>query len=193
MHDSVTIRAEDSARAALEAQGWRLVAQSWGAVLDAQHSRRDHLATFVDRVSHLAVVRRLDDGDAEAAVQLDVSTSGDYPGGVANSHTPLRPEDLNPDSPQHGWGAFDPTGELLAMTFTEMDGDVIETVFTVVATASRGLGLGSAVKAASVRARLDAGFTTFRTGGAAENVAIIAVNRALGYVFDEEWVTLARE
>lgn len=39
---------------------------------------------------------------------------------------------------------------------------------------------------------LDAdGLRRFRTGGSAENAAILAANTALGYVRDEEWPSLA--
>lgn len=39
---------------------------------------------------------------------------------------------------------------------------------------------------------LDAdGVRRFRTGGSAENAAILAANTALGYVRDDEWLTLA--
>lgn len=62
--------------------------------------------------------------------------------------------------------------------------------FTVVAPQYRGMGLATAVKAASVLDLLDAGVTVFRTGGATENRAILASNQALGFVVDEEWVTL---
>lgn len=41
------------------------------------------------------------------------------------------------------------------------------------------------------RAELEVGVEVFRTGGAVENAAILATNRSLGYVIDEEWVTLA--
>jgi hypothetical protein len=44
----------------------------------------------------------------------------------------------------------------------------------------------------AVLALLERRVRVFRTGGAAENTAIIAVNSALGYVRDEEWVTLER-
>jgi hypothetical protein len=36
------------------------------------------------------------------------------------------------------------------------------------------------------------GVTQFRTGGSADNLAIIRANDAVGYVQDEEWVTLGR-
>jgi hypothetical protein len=36
------------------------------------------------------------------------------------------------------------------------------------------------------------GVTQFRTGGSADNLAILRANDAVGYIQDEEWVTLGR-
>lgn len=77
-------------------------------------------------------------------------------------------------------------------TFVDIDGVEAETHFTVVHRAWRGRGLGIAVKAASVLTLAAEGVTRFRTGGSVDNVAILRANDALGYVRDEEWVTLAQ-
>ncbi|GGI41925.1 hypothetical protein GCM10010988_36470 [Cnuibacter physcomitrellae] len=68
---------------------------------------------------------------------------------------------------------------------------VVETDFTVVDAPWRGRGIGAAVKAASVLALLGEGQTRFRTGGDAGNAASLGASLALGYVVDEEWLTLA--
>jgi hypothetical protein len=47
------------------------------------------------------------------------------------------------------------------------------------------------VKAASILAFLDAGFTSFSTGGAAANSASIGANEALGYTVTERWRSYA--
>lgn len=51
-------------------------------------------------------------------------------------------------------------------------------------------GLATAVEAASVLDLLGRGVTTIRTGGSADNPAIIAANRAVGFLVDEHWVTV---
>jgi RimJ/RimL family protein N-acetyltransferase len=51
----------------------------------------------------------------------------------------------------------------------------------------RGRGVGQAVKAASILTLLDAGITSFSTGGAAANARSIAANEALGYRLTERW------
>lgn len=50
---------------------------------------------------------------------------------------------------------------------------------------------GGLVAMTSVLALYAEGCSRFRTGGSAENRASIAANLSLGYVIDEEWVTLA--
>ncbi|RII86371.1 acetyltransferase, partial [Clavibacter michiganensis subsp. insidiosus] len=123
----------------------------------------------------------------------DAATLADYPGGPATRHAGLTADSARiPVRGRRGYGAFDAGGELLAMTFVDLDptGLAAETDVTVVAAAHRGRGLGAAVKAASVLGLLEAGVTSFRTGGSSENAAIIAAGAALGYRVDEEWLTL---
>lgn len=56
----------------------------------------------------------------------------------------------------------------------------------------RRRGVATLVKAASLLALASQAITRFRTGGSADNEAIIRANDALGYLRDEEWVTLER-
>ena len=115
---------------------------------------------------------------------------GDYPGDVATAHQALTPERASPTAERRSWGAFTPAGELVAATFTLPGAEVTETEFTVVHRTWRGRGLGSAVKVASVLALAAEGHSYFRTGGSNDNAASLAANRTVGYVVDEEWLTL---
>lgn len=81
---------------------------------------------------------------------------------------------------------------LVAMTFLDVAAGLVETAFTVVAREHRGRGIGTALKAYSVLTLLDEGAKRFRTGGSSDNAAIIAADERLGYVRDEEWLTLVR-
>lgn len=215
MGDVVVLPADAPRRVELERRGWRVVARSFGAQLDGDAVDRARLRSLVDRAG--LTVRALDDADVDAVLALDAATIGHYPGSVATRHEPFDRERATPSATRRGFGVWS-GDDLVGMTFVDLlvggggaaagsdAGSVAgsdaaaagsaaasasaETDVTVVAVGHRGRGIGTAVKAASVLALLDAGVTRFRTGGSADNPAIIAANTALGYVRDEEWVTL---
>ncbi|WP_238335700.1 acetyltransferase [Serinicoccus kebangsaanensis] len=171
--------------------GWRVVARSWAAQLTAARIDADALSDIVRRGRRHGTLRELDGGDVEPVLALDSATLGDYPGGIATQHTPLTRSTAWATPARRGFGAFDEAGRAIAITFVDLDGQHAETDFTVVVRERRGLGLGTAVKAASVLTLRAEGVEVFRTGGSAENSAGLASNLALGYVVDEEWVTLS--
>ncbi|KTR12709.1 hypothetical protein [Curtobacterium citreum] len=200
MGNVVVLPADAPRRVELERRGWRVVARSFGAQLDGDAVDRARLRSLVDRAG--LTVRALDDADVDAVLALDAATIGHYPGSVATRHEPFDRERATPSATRRGFGVWS-GDDLVGMTFVDLlvgdDGAAAglaagsasaETDVTVVAAGHRGRGIGTAVKAASVLALLDAGVTRFRTGGSADNPAIIAANAALGYVRDEEWVTL---
>ncbi|MCS5499428.1 acetyltransferase [Cnuibacter physcomitrellae] len=167
------------------------MAKSWAAELNAGAVGRQPLIERMSRVADTVVLRELLARDATAVLALDARTLGDYPGDVATAHAPLTAEGATPSPTRRGWGAFDERGSLVGLTFAILEPHVVETDFTVVDAPWRGRGIGAAVKAASVLALLDEGRTRFRTGGDAGNAASLGANLALGYVVDEEWLTLA--
>ena len=187
------MRSDDPRRAALEADGWRVSARSWGAQLDAEDVNFPRLAAMVLRVSDFVTVRELLSSDAGAVLALDASTIADYPGGIATTHQRLSRERAEVTLARRAFGAFSSGGELLAVTYVDITGDRAETDFTVVAAAHRGRGLGSAVKAAAVLTAVADGARILRTGGSHDNLASLAANRSVGYVVDEEWITLQRQ
>lgn len=206
MGDVVVLPADAPRRVELERRGWRVVARSFGAQLDGDAVDRARLRSLVDRAG--LTVRALDDADVDAVLALDAATIGHYPGSVATRHEPFDRERATPSATRRGFGVWS-GDDLVGMTFVDVlvgaggaaagsdagsdaaaGSASAETDVTVVAVGHRGRGIGTAVKAASVLALLDAGVTRFRTGGSADNPAIIAANTALGYVRDEEWVTL---
>lgn len=176
----------------LRRAGWTVVARSWAGQLDAARADRGRLRALVQRVDGVVTIRAVSEADLAAVLALDAATVDDYPGSVATQHTPLDHETVRVDGGRRGFGAWSPDGALVAVTYVDGVGADVETHFTVVAPGWRGRGVGSAVKAASVLALLDDGVELFRTGGSSDNAGIIAANTALGYVRDEEWVTLER-
>lgn len=190
-HDQVVVRADDPRHAELEANGWSVVARSWAAQLTVSEIDTSRLRSLVERVRVVGEIREVSSQDVHAILALDAATLDDYPGGIATRHEPLTAERARVAVERRGFGLFDRAGHALAVTYVDVDGRFAETDFTVVDRGSRGLGAGAAVKAASVLALVDDGVEIFRTGGSADNTASLAANRSVGYVVDEQWVTLS--
>ncbi|ARC58211.1 Acetyltransferase YpeA [Frondihabitans sp. 762G35] len=192
MSEPIILPAQAPERQELQRQGWAVVARSFGAQLDADGADQQLLSELIARIADTGRIRELRTSDVEAVLALDAATAGDYPGSIATQHQPLDASRATPSPSRRAFGALTPDGDLVAMTFVDIDGTDAETDFTVVRREWRGRGLGTAVKAASLLALLSEGVGRFRTGGSADNEAILASNSALGYVRDEEWVTLER-
>jgi len=182
--------ADSAEREALERDGWVVTARSWAAQLEAERCDRAALRDLVSRADATGAVRALTDADTALILRLDAATLDDYPGAEATAHEPLTPATATVGPSRRAYGVADAGGELVAMTFVGVEAHVAEVDFTVVSPHHRGLGLATAVKAASVLDLIDSGVTVFRTGGSADNAAILAANHALGFVVDEHWVTL---
>jgi GNAT superfamily N-acetyltransferase len=188
--DVIVLRADDPQCTRLEAYGWVVVARSWGAELDAATVDRVKLSNLIDDARALGVVREMGVEDVDAILDLDAATAGDYPGNIATRHERLDRGRATPSDRRPAWGVHTPEGALAAMTFADLSGNGAEIDFTVVAPQWRGKGIGTALKASAVLALLDRGVQHIRTGGSADNAPIIAVNTNLGFVIDEQWITL---
>lgn len=184
------LNADDPRRTGLESDGWRVVATSFGAQLTLDASAHERLRSIAASVDAGISFRELSTKDAESAMTLDQETVDDYPGGPATRHELMSREEAVPSARRRAFGAFDADGNLVAMTYMEIDGPTVETDFTVVSASWRRRGVGSALKATSIVALAHEGFTVYRTGGSADNVAIIRADERIGYNRDEEWVTL---
>lgn len=151
----------------------------------------DDLSGAVQRGSRHGEIREIGDADIDSVLLLDGATLADYPGGVATQHRPLTRSTARVSRTRRGFGVVDGDGLVLAVTYVDVDGRTAETEFTVVATEVRGLGIGTAVKAASILSLVREGVDVFRTGGSEENAAILRSNESLGYLVDEEWLTFS--
>lgn len=185
----------DPARQELEKQGWRVLAESWGARLRPTEEDLPRLAHLVTRAqAHGYDLHELGAQDAPALAELDDVTRSDYPdAGPATAHEPVD-EGRAADLLSHGrvFGAKDTDGRLVAVSVTRGEGEHVETDFTAVHPEHRRAGLGTAVKAASVLAWWDQGARVFGTGGAQTNPASLAINRSVGYTVTERWLTYGR-
>jgi GNAT superfamily N-acetyltransferase len=189
------LREDDPRRADLEAAGYRIVAESWGARLRlTEPPDLTLLKGYADRARAAGFnLRELTADDADALHRLDAANLPDYPdAGPATAHELLSPADLAARlaDKSRAFGAFD-DGRLVGATVVEPGADRWETAFTSVLASHRGRGLGAAVKACSIIALAAEGVRTFGTGGAATNAASLAANRALGYTLEPRWLTYA--
>lgn len=186
--------------ATLTAEGWTVAQESWAAQVDATDEARRCWEEAAVVVLELGAFRPLTVDDVPAALALDAATVADYPGGPATAHAPMTAESARPTGARRAFGLFAADGVLTAQTYLDVEGPRADVDFTVVRADLRGHGLGTALKAASMLALAfptspDDGpspaVTVFRTGGAAENAAILRTAERLGFVVDERWLTLA--
>lgn len=186
------LQSTDPARTELEEQGWRVLAESWGARLQPAEEDVPRLRHLVERArAHGYAVVELGADDAAEIAALDAVTSPDFPSeGPATEHLPVDEAGVSRLLEQgRVFGVRDASGALVAITTTSRDGDRVETGFTSVHPDHRQLGLGTAVKAASVLAWWEDGARAFGAGGAQANAASLATNWAVGYTVTERWLT----
>jgi GNAT superfamily N-acetyltransferase len=189
------VREDDPRCAELEAAGYRVVGESWGARL--RLSEPPDLSVMRDAVARAQApgiaVRELSPDFSDELFSLEYQNHADYP------FTPATAQKLRDADAIRGlwdgyriFGALD--GALLvAATVISQATDRGETQFTSVLSAYRGKGLGKAVKAASILALAEDGVRLFGTGGAAVNEASLGANRTLGYTIEERWRSYQRK
>lgn len=139
---------------------------------------------------HGVDVEELGVADAAQVAALETVTFRDYPQTQATYREPLTEADAAEVFAKGRVFGIRRNGQLVAVTATSRQGDLIETDFTSVHPDHRRQGLAAAVKAASILANADAGHTWFGTGGAGTNAGSIGMNEAVGYEITETWHTL---
>lgn len=186
------LQSTDPARSELEDQGWRVLAESWGARLLPAEEDLPRLRHLVERArAHGYDVVELGPDDAAEVAALDEATSPDFPSaGPATEHVTVDADGAAQLlTAGRVFGVRDGDGQLVAMTSTSRREDRVETGFTSVHEDHREQGLGTAVKAASVLAWWEDGARVFGAGGAQTNAASLAMNWAVGYTVTERWLT----
>lgn len=135
-------------------------------------------------------IEELTAADAPEVAALERVTFSDYPQTQATYREPLTEMNATGLFADGRVFGIRRNGQLVAVTATSPEGNLIETHFTSVHPAHRRQGLATAVKAASVLANAEAGHTWFGTGGAGTNAGSIGMNEAVGYEITEMWHTL---
>ena len=193
--DIQIVRSDDPRCGELEATGYRIVGESWGARL--RLSNTPDLSTLERAVTRAEtagiVVQELGADFAEAVHELESANNADYPFTPATAH-----DLLDRDATVALWtsgarifGALDGI-RLVAVTAISQDGTAADLDFASVLAAYRGRGIGAAVTAAGIIAIAAAGVRVFRTGGAAVNAASQGTVRSLGFVIEEQWRSYQR-
>ncbi|GAA1537618.1 hypothetical protein [Kribbella lupini] len=182
------VRADDPRCAVLEAAGYTVVGESWGARL---HDPDPVKLEQVVRRATGVVVHELGPSYAEALHALEQANEADYPYTPATQRTVGSLETIRELwTTGRVFGALD-GDRLVAATTISLIGTRGETGFTSVLAGYRRRGIGQAVKALSILTLYAEGVRLFGTGGAALNDASLGANLALGYVVEERWRSYA--
>jgi GNAT superfamily N-acetyltransferase len=188
--DVQIVRDDDPRCAVLEAAGYRVVGESWAARLRLSDPPDLSVLQAAIRRGEAAgvVLQELGAEFSDALFSLESENNRDYPFTPATAREIGGIEGIRAlwANRLRVFGALD--GDLLvAATVIDPKSDRGETGFTSVLRAYRGMGVGQAVKAASILALVEDGVRVFGTGGAAVNESSLGANRALGYIIEERW------
>jgi GNAT superfamily N-acetyltransferase len=186
------VQSTDPLNAELQAAGYVVVAESWGARLRiGEGFDLDTLHSAISRLTASGLrVQELDASFAADLVALETANEPDYPSTPATRHqapTAAEASRLWADGARV-FGAFDDAA-LVGVTVIRRRPDRAETEFTSVAQTYRGRGVAVALKALSILTMAEEGFEVFGTGGAQVNEASRRMNEALGYVIEERWLS----
>ena len=196
MGDIQIVRAEDPRVDELEAGGYRLVGESWGARLRfAESPDLTKLEQAVLRAEASGItIQELPANYATALYELELANNADYPFTPATFQAPPERETIRNlwESGKRIFGALD--GDVLvAVVVGQVVDDTGNNDFASVLGTHRGRGLGTAVAAASIIAFATEGVRVFTAGGAAVNAASLGLVRSLGFQVEEQWRSYERE
>jgi ribosomal protein S18 acetylase RimI-like enzyme len=195
MSDIQIVRAEDPRVGDLEAAGYRLVGESWGARL--RLPAVPDLSAVERAVSRAEesgiVIRELTPDDADALYDLELANNADYPFTPATFQAPPERESIRSlwESGKRVFGALD-GGVLVAAAVGQVVDGIGDNDFASVLRTHRGRGLGTAVAAASIIAFANDGVRVFAAGGAGVNAASLGLVQSLGFQVEEQWRSYER-
>ena len=189
----VIVQSTDPKSRELEAAGYTIVAESWGAGLFlADPIDLSHFQNKVDS-SRADGFRpeELTSQHANSVFNLELSNHVDYPQTPATTH-----ELPTFDSTLHLWEKGKVFGvlldhEVIGVIAASQLGEIVELDFGSVLREYRGKGIGATLVSMVVISYATAGVRIFRTGGAAENEASKRTVTGLGFIVDETWHSYA--
>ncbi|TFC95197.1 MULTISPECIES: GNAT family N-acetyltransferase [Cryobacterium] len=196
MGDLQIVRAEDPRVADLEASGYRLVGESWGARLhlaEAPDLTRIQQAVAGAEVSGITILE-LSAEYADAVCDLELANNADYPFTPATFQAPPERESIRGfwASGKRIFGALD-GGVLVAVVVGQVVDGTGNNDFASVLSTHRGRGLGAAVAAASIVTFAKEGVREFTAGGAAANAGRLGLVRSMGFNVEEQWRSYERQ
>ena len=179
----------------LEALGYVIIGQSWGA-----HLRLNDpvdLGLYSEKISGLQTsgyrIESLSLGLANQVLELEVVNNPDYPYTPATAHAMPSLGSTKGLWKPGNWvfGAFK-DGLLVGVVTPSKGTKEVNIDFGSVKKEHRGLGVGSAIASLAISTFANLGERLFSTGGAAVNKASLATVRSLGFVVDEQWRSYRR-
>ena len=196
MSDIQIIQAEDPRVADLEASGYRLVGESWGARLrlaEPPDLTKIERAVAEADVSGITI-RELSVDYAGAVYELELANNADYPFTPATFQPPPERESIRGlwDSGKRIFGALDGDVVVAVVVGQVVDGTG-DNDFASVLSTHRGRGLGAAVAAASIVAFAREAVRVFTAGGAGVNAASLGLVRSMGFHVEEQWRSYERD
>lgn len=191
MEREVLIFRDDDPRCVdLEASGYILVAESWGARLRLDID--DDMAIYVDAVngvlSDQVCIEELSADYADDLYELELVNNPDYPYTPATSRVMPTIEDIRALWVQENriFGATS-SGVLIGALSTSKRGTLVELDFASILRVYRGKGIGKALAATAILEWVELGIYLFGTGGASVNEASLGTVKSLGFSVEERW------
>lgn len=184
------VRDNDPRCSELEARGFTLVGESWGARLRLSvDATLDAYRDYVERAQQEGIVlQELSIEYADAVLELELVNNVDYPFTPATFHSIPTLESIQSlwKDEARIFGAL--VGKtLVGVISTSRSGETVELDFASVLREQRGKGIGKALAATAILAWVEQGVQVFATGGATVNAASLGTVRSLGFAVDESW------
>lgn len=174
--------------AELEAAGYSLVGQSWGARLSVDGDIERFLTAIEKAIRFGIDVRKIWTEFAEEVLRVEIANNSDYPITPATSR-PIPTIEVTRElwAPNNlMFGALS-DGVLIGVLATSSRESLVELDFASILRDYRGKGIGKALAAAAILEWVGQGIYRFGTGGASENEASLGTVESLGFSIDEKW------